>query len=1304
MDGSPTLRNQFLCFGGGRTVPPLARAFRVLVALVALLGGLLAAPPARAQTAKADIEAKLEKGFARIVITFRDRMLLPQFVSKLNNGVLVLQFGEPVQVAVDRVPQTLPAFVNIARRDADGQALRFALARQVRVNTMEAGERLFVDLLPATWQGPPPPLPDTIVAELAKRADAALKAQREAETQRFGLKINPKVDFAVGRHPTFARLAFTWNVPFDTQMAREGERVTLTFNRIAAIDFAPIVVDPPPTLKEISAEEAGEGRMRVVMVIAPDADVRGFREEQSYIVDLSTPRPPANPLEAAARKATGQADAMPAGARQRVVAPGAPAPSPGAEPAADGPEAHAAAKPADPHGVAAPAKEAMARPAPAKAAKPSDPQAVAKPAPVPPVAAPGAAAVLKEAAQPDHDEDAVPPTQGGENRAGGDEPPAGMDARPDMRDPNDKGAGAVRVEAKRIGNIVRIAFPFPSRVSSAAFKRDDVLWVLFDSALPLDTSAVATALGPLARSLGVQPSGQGQALRIELGQPLLTTLGADGNSWILSVGELVLEPARPLQMTRNVRKSGQSQLIVDLADAGALHELDDPRVGDKIFAVTAFGPPRGLIKTYSFTELDSLPAAHGLAVVPRVDDLKVQIEFEKVVISRERGLTLSTGALDPARLTVPRKDLKARRQEGGADSFAARDPAEFTGKVREITEAITRADAGQKNAARFQLAELYIAHRLAPEALGVLRLVANDEPGVERDPGFIILNAAAQAMLGRNEEARRALARAEVEDNPEAALWRTVAANGAARFDEAREAAVKTGSADSRYPPDVQALFAISAAEASTELNDFAGAQARVAEVAPEEIAPDLRARYELLKARLADAAGRGEDALQHLDRATETGDRAAAAEAEYRRIRMGVRDKTMEVEDAIEQLQSLAFGWRGNDIELKTLRFLANLQAQTGRFRDAFNNMRSALMINPDAETTRLLQDEMQREYISLYLDGKADRLEPVQALALYYDFRDLMPISQLGDQIVRKLADRLVAVDLLDPAAELLTHQIDNRLRGAARARVAADLAVVHLLDRKPEQALAVINKTRQPQLPASVERQRRIVEARALSETGRSDLALELIAPLSGSDADRLKADILWRAKRWHEAGDRLETMLAGRWSDGTPLDLQERQDVLRAGVAFALANDQLALDRLRTKFGPKMKDSPNAATFDVVTGSIQTQGSDFRQIAKEIASVDTLKTFLDEYRTQYLSGKPSAPADEKAPNGKPEPSADAGKPAMKMAEAAPAKPAKGEAKDAKAEPKDAKTAPKEADAGGEAKGGDHGDAKDEKAAAH
>ncbi|WP_415683587.1 hypothetical protein [Breoghania sp.] len=284
---------------------------------------------------------------------------------------------------------------------------------------------------------------------------------------------------------------------------------------------------------------------------------------------------------------------------------------------------------------------------------------------------------------------------------------------------------------------------------------------------------------------------------------------------------------------------------------------------------------------------------------------------------------------------------------------------------------------------------------------------------------------------------------------------------------------------------------------------------------------------------------------------------------------------------------------------------------------------MRAAVEAHPGSETTRLLQEEMNAVFSSLYLDGKADEMEPIEAFVALLRFPRFDAIGADGDLMVRRLADRLISVDLLDQAAELLQYQVDNRLKGVARAQIAADLALVYLLDRRPEKALGVLNRTRQAQLPQTLDRQRRLVEARALADTGRSDLSMELISNLRGPEVDRLRADTLWQAERWQDAGEQLERMHGVRWADDMPLEDQERMDVLRAAIAYSFAGDQLGLNRLRSKYAAKMANSPSGAAFEVVTRPIDTKGVEFMGVVRNIAAVDTMESFLTEYRRHYLN---------------------------------------------------------------------------------
>src|SRR4029077_1694944 len=139
----------------------------------------------------------------------------------------------------------------------------------------------------------------------------------------------------------------------------------------------------------------------------------------------------------------------------------------------------------------------------------------------------------------------------------------------------------------------------------------------------------------------------------------------------------------------------------------------------------------------------------------------------------------------------------------------------------------------------------------------------------------------------------------------------------------------------------------------------------------------------------------------------------------------------------------------------------------EEGRYRDSFYVMRNAVATHPDSDMTRRIQDQAAETFESLFLAGKGDGLSAIDALALFYDSRELTPIGRRGDEMIRRLADRLVSVDLLDQASDLLQHQVDHRLEGAARAQVAMRLAVVYLMNRKADRALAALRATRTAEL---------------------------------------------------------------------------------------------------------------------------------------------------------------------------------------------------------------------------------------------
>jgi hypothetical protein len=181
-------------------------------------------------------------------------------------------------------------------------------------------------------------------------------------------------------------------------------------------------------------------------------------------------------------------------------------------------------------------------------------------------------------------------------------------------------------------------------------------------------------------------------------------------------------------------------------------------------------------------------------------------------------------------------------------------------------------------------------------------------------------------------------------------------------------------------------------------------------------------------------------------------------------------------------------------------------------------------------------------------------------------------------------------------------------------------------------------VLRSTRSAELSSEIRGHRLLLEARAISDTGRPQLALEIVESIPGPEGFRARSDILWAAKRFRESAEQLELMYGERWRDWTPLNDSERREVLRAALGFNLAEDSIGLDRFREKFGPMMLQSTDRKAFELVTSPIEATDA-FNDVIRSIASFDTLDQFIRDIRTRAQDSAAAAGAQSKAPAGNP-----------------------------------------------------------------
>ena len=756
---------------------------------------------------------------------------------------------------------------------------------------------------------------------------------------------------------------------------------------------------------------------------------------------------------------------------------------------------------------------------------------------------------------------------------------------------------------------------------AAVFERGATVWVVLDGAPPIDPARLRTALGDFPASLDVSTQGGTSLLRIALKAPETVSAVAIAGNLRVTIAPQSTNAPVAIGFVRNEDAPTGPYLTTLIPGAQRAITMEDPTVGDSLIVIPAL-PGRGIVGEMDFVDFSALPSASGLVIAPLADDVAVAVSQSRIRIGRPGGLVL-----DKAVAAAPQSPQELMRAGRGPTYIDFVGWAKAPGKntldaERRLRANITRQKPQDINRARLMLAHFYLANRFAAEALGVIDLIQATDPNLQGDPQLQVMRGAADYMMGRYHDAHNDVAASALDNDPHAALWRGLIAS---KLDDQQTARQQLSAAEevvADYPVDWQSRVRIAEAEASLSVGSLEGADAAL-ERLPHDLPKPLLLAAEIERARLYARENRKRDAFALFDAVEHSGDEAEEAQAIYAHVDAGLATGMMNQSQAIEMLEQLRYRWRGDALELKTLRKLGALYFAARRWRDGLDVLRSASQNFPEDELARQAQDDMRGAFVQLFLKGGADKMSPVQALALFYDYIDLTPIGADGDEMIRRMADRLMAVDLLGPAATLLNYQVTKRLQGVAQSQVAAKLAMIQLLDHKPKDALESLRTTRMAGLPDDVNHQRMILEARALAALKQWDLALDTIAVDEAPDSQRLRADIYWESGNWAVAGQKAEELLASAWDGPKPLADSDRQEVMRAAIAYSLAGDQTSLDRLHDHFGPKMKSSPDANAFAVVTQDIGAQGAAFRDQAGRIASIDTLTAFMQDFRKRYDS---------------------------------------------------------------------------------
>jgi tetratricopeptide (TPR) repeat protein len=751
-------------------------------------------------------------------------------------------------------------------------------------------------------------------------------------------------------------------------------------------------------------------------------------------------------------------------------------------------------------------------------------------------------------------------------------------ARPDPA----PAGGRLKMQPDLQGQTVAFRFPWRAPLGAAVFRRGDAVWMVFDTKAAIDVSAAPHGR-PQFRKVETFQGSDYSAVRILAPETTLATASAQDGVWTLTLGPAVSRQPDPVKIGRD-DQTGVAVLTAQVAGATGVFWVSDPAVGDRVAVVTALAPAKGVPTARSFVDASLLPSVQGLALTPTVDDLQVTSDGDVVRIARPKGLALSSvhAAAHEAAASLGLPQAAPMPALVDFDGWSRTGGASFLARYDQL-QSLAADEEGKGKAGgvgcRLALARFLAGSELSFEALGVLDMIAKADPSIMGDAEFRGLRGAARAMAGRYKDAQADFSSPILAGDPASALWRGYVAEKLGDHPGARQQFAAGRRAMALFSEKWRGRFAETDAEAALGVNDLPTARNEIVLAQGLKIDPVDASRLKLAQARLMELQNQPDGALPLYDQVANLDYGALSAPAALHAVQIRLAQGKLKPEDAEATLDSLRFRWRGDGTELETVRALGKLYLAQGRYREALETLRSANGRLPELPAAVAISNDLSSTFKALFLNGGADGLQPIQALALFYDFKELTPIGADGDQMVRKLAHRLVDVDLLDQAAELLKYQVDNRLDGVPKAEVSTDLAMIDLMDKKPEDALNALNNSRTTLLPTPLSARRRLIEARAHVALGAYDNALELLQGDKTAEAADIRAEVAWRQKSWPQAGALFEAELGDRWKNPQPMSGDEQGKLVRAGTAYSLAGDDKALARLRDRYG-KLADAGSA----------------------------------------------------------------------------------------------------------------------------
>jgi len=753
----------------------------------------------------------------------------------------------------------------------------------------------------------------------------------------------------------------------------------------------------------------------------------------------------------------------------------------------------------------------------------------------------------------------------------------------------------------------------------------------------------------------------------------------DGKHWKLEISEKTKEDtslnvvANALEISSGEDEKKKRSVHIAIDGAKDIFSFEDPVIGDVINVIPIHQSDTGIDVKRSYVDFEILKTAQGIAIKKISDNVKVSVEKDNINIFSSNKLNISselyTEIIDRTKNKFIRrirtklsdlKDssflpfmqaLKEKEATEGNEKLYTSD-LKFEDIKKELfdrllaisTEEWVKASLAKtdkekkkiiakfekdKSKARLEIAKFYFAFENYAEALGVIEDIrALDYEFAKESQEVDIISAASKYLINRyfesTEEFSKLIEESKYDNNSldEFLLWHWAGVFQQNKYvlkNTSFEIPVSYSDVYPKfmkyYPKDLVFKLGLLVIEDYIIKNDVDKAAdifSILSSDPPDHMKNNL-AYYQAVIAEMKDDFDSAERIWEKLS--LEVEDRKNRARSTFALTKLRLLHGKISVDEAVTIFNSLSIVWRGDNFEFDLLNLIGQLYIKDGRYMEGLKAWHILVKSFPRSKKSIYVAGKMKKYFVELFDKGEAYKLEPFDALSLFFEFRELTPVGKKGDRMIRKLVKHFIDADLLDNATALLHHQVKFRTSGVEQVKLAVKLAKLHLINKKPLLAIEAVDFINDDSIDEKYVKQAKYIIGKSHVMLNNYKDTLELLDEDFTKKAQDLRLDLFAKKKNWFGIINIVEKRLP-KYKENAPLNLKPRElkDIVMLSIAYATQNMNTKNKELKKDFFSRIGRKSMRDVLGFMTEDMKSiSNTNFEKTVQ----LDDIETFMNNY---------------------------------------------------------------------------------------